>query len=78
MARGDRYTPRLSIDVSEELRNKIQTHIPWGTMRPLMTILLESVIAFIEKTGVEHRSLIIGAIVSGKISILDILKKGED
>lgn len=75
MADGTKYTPRISFDVSTELSSKIQTHIPWGSMRPLMTSMIESVIGFIEKTGVENRNLIIGAIISGKLSILDILKK---
>lgn len=77
MANGTKYIPRIAFDVNEELRSKIQTHIPWGTMRPLLTKLVEDVIALIEKTGAEHSNLIIGAIISGKISVVDILRKNE-
>jgi uncharacterized protein YqgV (UPF0045/DUF77 family) len=78
MADGTKYVPRVSFDISKELYSQIQTHIPWGSMRPLMTSMVESVIKFIESTGIENRNLIIGAIISGRLSVLDILKKNEE
>lgn len=75
MARGDKYAPRVSFDISDELRNKLQDYIPWGTMRPLLTAMLEDVIRLIDETGFENRNIIIGAIVSKKITIVDIMKK---
>lgn len=77
MADG-RYVPRISIEVSKELHAKIQKHIPWGSMRPVMAAILESVVELIESKGVENRNIIIGALVSGKISIIDMLRACEE
>lgn len=75
MADGTKYTPRVSFDISEELYSQIQTNIPWGSMRPLMTSMIKSVLSFIEATGHENRNIVIGAIISGRLSVLDIMKK---
>lgn len=78
MADGTKYVPRVIFDVNKELYSRIQNTLPWGSMRPLMTSMIETVIKFIEETGIENRNIIIGAIISGRLSVLDILKKNEE
>ena len=78
MADGTKYVPRVSFDISRELYSQIQNYIPWGSMKPLMTAMVESVVNLIENVGVENRSIIIGAIISGRLSILDIIRKNEE
>lgn len=75
MADGTKYVPRVSFDISKELYSQIQNYIPWGSMKPLMTAMIESVVNLIEVVGTENRSIIIGAIISGRLSILDIIRK---
>lgn len=78
MASGTKYIPRISFDINEDLRSRIQSHIPWGTMRPLLTKMIEEVVLFIENVGTEHSNVVIAAIISGKISVVDILRKNEE
>lgn len=78
MADGTKYVPRVSFDISKELYSQIQNYIPWGSMKPLMTAMIESVVNLIEVVGTENRSIIIGAIISGRLSILDIIRKNEE
>ena len=77
MSDGTKYIPRISFEVTHEFRERLQRCIPWGTMKPLITAILEDLIQFIEETGIENRNIIIGAILSDKISMVEIMKKTE-
>ena len=68
------YVPRLNIDLTHILHNKLQKYIPFGSMRPLVTTLLQQVVDVIDELGEEHATIVIGAIISKKINIIDILK----
>lgn len=78
MSDGTKSIPRISFDIGEDLRKKVQTHIPWGSIRPLMTVLLEEVISIIDTAGINNKNIIIGAIISKKISTIDVMRKKEE
>jgi len=69
-----RYTPRLSIDITPETQRKMQELIPWGSGRPLITSLLEQILDLVEKVGKDHSNLIVAALISRKISLIDLIK----
>lgn len=63
---------RVSIDVSGEMYERLQKHVPWGVMKPLVTTMLEDFLHLCEK---RDSRLIIGAILSRDISLKDFLNK---
>lgn len=64
--------PRLTIEISEELYERARRLIPWGTQALIMRNLLSRALDVIE----EHGELGLGAMISGQITIFDLLKKG--
>lgn len=65
---------RISIDVGEELHDKIKTHIPWGLMKPLVVAMLEDFFHLCEQYD---SKMLIGAILSEEITLKDFLNKYE-
>lgn len=63
---------RLSVDIDEELHTKLQKHVPWGQMRPLMETILGDFIHLCERHG---SSIIIGAIISEELTLKEFLNK---
>ena len=71
------YVPRLSVDLDADTHARMQKLIPWGSTRHLMIALIEQTLDFIEEVGVENSTLAIGAIISKRISVLDIMRSKE-
>ena len=65
---------RISIPVDRSLQVRVQNTLPWGTTSKIMHKLLISVLDLID----EHGEIVIGAIMTGKLKALDLLKKGSD
>ena len=63
---------RLPIIISEEEQLRIHKLIPWGLTSRIMRLLLIQVLDLLE----DHGDVILGALLSGKITALDLLKKG--
>jgi hypothetical protein len=63
---------RLSIDISEEDQMRMHNLIPWGVTGRLVRLLFLQVLDMVESHGV----IVLGAIMSGELSALDILVKG--
>lgn len=67
------WNPRLSIEIDPETFRKLQTLIPWGVKNQLFIIIIEDLIKALE----DHGPMVIGAILSGKIKLVDMLKGGK-
>jgi hypothetical protein len=79
MAKVDtKYIPRIGCEVSSELHAKVQKLIPHGYQKQIITTLLEQVVDLIETIGPKNAPYIIGAIVAGKITLLDIVRRMDD
>jgi hypothetical protein len=63
---------RLSIDISEEDQMRMHNLIPWGISGRLVRMLFLQVLDMVES----HGPIVLGAIMSGELSALDILVKG--
>jgi hypothetical protein len=63
---------RLSIDISEEDQIRMHNLIPWGITGRLVRMLFLQTLDLIESHGI----IVLGAIMSGELSALDILVKG--
>jgi hypothetical protein len=74
---SSRYVPRISVDVSPELQRKVQLYIPHGYQKKLLNVILTELVDLIEKLGVENAPVILGAIVSGRLKIIDLIKQME-
>lgn len=65
---------RLSIPIDRALQIRVQNTLPWGTTSKIMHRLLISVLDLVDA----HGEIVIGAIMTGKLQALDLLKKGGD
>lgn len=76
MANED-YTPRFTIEISEELKKRIDNSMgQYGLRRAVVTIVLEDLVTLIENNG----QIIIGAILDGAakpVSIMPILAQAK-
>jgi len=63
------YTPRLSVEISEETHIRMQNRIPWGLKSKVMVILLEDLLDLIEK----HGDIVLAAIINRTISSQQVI-----
>lgn len=66
--------PRLSVIISEEEQARIHRLIPWGIQSSIIRLLLTRSLDLVEK----HGDVVFGALLAGKLSILDLLKAGGE
>lgn len=66
--------PRLSIEISEELYERKKRLIPWGQEAILIRKLLSDALDLIEFAE-DKGPIVIGAIMSGDVSIMDLVIK---
>jgi hypothetical protein len=64
---------RLSIEITHEDQIRMQNLIPWGITGRIMRLLLLQLLDMVE----EHGEIVLGALITGKLSVLDILQKGD-
>ncbi len=65
---------RLSIEITNEEQIRMHNLIPWGLVSRIMRVLFVQTLDLIES----HGEVVLGAILSGKLSALDLLRKEED
>ena len=70
------YTPRLSIELSEETFFRMQNKVPWGLKTKIMVALLEDLLDLIDS----HGNIVLAAILDRKLGSADVLKelRGKD
>lgn len=64
---------RLSVLISDEEQIRMRNLIPWGMISRIMRLLLLQTLDLVEKHGV----IVIGALVSGKFTVLDLLREED-
>jgi hypothetical protein len=67
------YTPRLSINITDEQQQKISRYFPWGTQKKVFGVILNDLLDLCEKHGADK---VIGALVARYISLNDVCKLG--
>lgn len=63
------YTPRLSIELTEEQQARLSKLIPWGHKRALFSTVVDGLINLIEEYG----QPMIAVIISGKLSVAELI-----
>jgi hypothetical protein len=63
---------RLSIEISPEEQERFRRLIPWSLMGRIMRLLLKQVLDLVE----HHGDIVLGALLTGQLTALDLLKKG--
>lgn len=71
------YTRRLTVDLDTQLSNRMQGIVPHGSMKPLIDSIFQSIVDLIDSVGEDNKHIVIGAIISKKISILDAMRNRE-
>ncbi len=65
---------RLSIEITDEEQIRMHNLIPWGLVSRIMRVLFVQTLDLVES----HGEIVLGAILSGKLSALDLLRKEDD
>ncbi len=65
---------RLSVLITPEEQMRMHNLIPWGVCSRLMRVLFIQTLDLVEK----HGTVVLGAILSGELSALDVLRKEAD
>lgn len=73
----DGYIPRLTFTITSEQQSRIQKLLPWGTITKIFGVFLDELVSVIEEMGEQNKELVIAALVSRRVSIIDVLKKKE-
>jgi hypothetical protein len=64
---------RLSIEITSEEQIRMHNLIPWGVVSRIMRVLFIQTLNLVES----HGEIVLGAILSGKLSALDLLRKED-
>ncbi len=67
------YSPRLSIELTEEQHSKLSELIDWGQKRALFGAIVDGLIPLLEEYGAP----LIAVIVSKKLSITELIELFE-
>lgn len=73
----DGYVHRTTITLTSQQQHDLQQLVPWGTLTKVMSCFVDEFIGLIKKAGEGNRDLVVGAILSGKLSILDVIRTRE-
>lgn len=65
------YRPRLSIEITEESRNKLQKLLPHGTQKLVFQLIVDDLISLMEKHG---SGKIIGMFIERHAKLEDLLR----
>lgn len=63
---------RMSIEITDSEQDKLRRYIPWGVQSRIMRILAMQMVTLVER----HGDIVLGALLSGKLTALDLLKQG--
>jgi len=71
-----RYRPRLSIDISEEMKAKLDRYFPEsGRKKEVFTVILEDLFRLFDEHG---QAIVVGALVERAITLKEICKLNLD
>ena len=60
------YTPRLSIELTEDQYKKMQLYFPHGTKKVVFSLIIDQLISLIEKHGAGN---VLGAFIEKQVEI---------
>ena len=63
-----KYTPRLSVEITDEQYDKLKRLIPWGVKNTLFSIIIDEVIELIE----EHGTVVIAGLLNKKLTVQNL------
>ena len=69
------HRPRIYIDVSQQLKNRFDDCVPWAIKSKLMEAILTDILPMLENP--ETGRVIMGGIMAGDISVMEILQRGK-
>ena len=67
----DQYRPRLSIEISQEAKDKLKRLLPHGTQKIVFSLVVEDLIDMLEQYG---SGMVIGAFIERDIKLKDLLR----
>ena len=68
---SDKYIPRISIDITPEMQQRLQRLLPWGLRGRLFLVVIEDLLDLIE----EHGEGVIALLVAKRLKARTLLMK---
>ena len=69
--------PRISFEIPDELRERLQRLIPWGLQSHIFRVMTVGLLDILEGNP-KQRDVVIAAFMSKDISVFDLLKKSAE
>lgn len=70
--------PRLSQELTEEQRRKLNELIPWGYRTPVFSAIIDNLIEILEGEDRATRKAFLGALVSEKVTLFGTQRNKKD
>lgn len=68
---NDRSVPKLTVEITIEQRDRMKELIRFGTLKPLLSVMLDALLDTVE----QHGEVAIAAILSKDFNLLERIKK---
>lgn len=68
------YKPRLSIDITQEQYDRLQTLVPWGLRRQLFSFIIDDLLNLIETQG----EAVIAVVLTRSLKPREVIKLMKD
>lgn len=68
---AEKYVPRISIDITPEMQQRMQRLLPWGLRGRLFLVIVEDILDLIE----EHGEGVVALLVAKRIKARSLLFK---
>ena len=64
--------PRLSIEIEDHQKEKLDEYIPWGVRRRIFSVIIDDLITILEDE--ETRRIVLGGLLTRNIKLTDFLQ----
>jgi hypothetical protein len=70
----EEHTPRMTVEITEDLQRRMVNTIPWGMRSKVMAILLEDVLDMVDL----HGGIVLAAVINRGLGARDVVKEFRD
>jgi len=71
---NEQYRPRLSVEIDEDLKNRLSNLIRWGQLRHVMEAIILDLVESLEKLNPSDREIAIATIIAKKLRPRDFIE----
>jgi len=71
---NEQYRARLSVEIDEDLKNRLSNLIRWGQLRHVMEAIIIDLVESLEKLNPSDREIAIATIIAKKLRPRDFIE----